>query len=360
MMQQLLRGRIFYLALGLLIALLYAWMLRGGPPRVSHDLPMYIKVPESLADEEPSEVSTEWWPNELEFARVQDVVKRQPLLGLVLWLLSLFAVGMTLGGLALGGWALATGRIRSLWSTPARMLPRWSFGELGRVVLLVVMIAGLLPFVRIALLASQHQWSLDTHVWMTVSMLFLDLLVVLAILTFAIGKGRSLRKMFGMSSARQVGRSIRVGFRGYLAVFPWIFMLLLLIVKLAQAFHIKPPFEPIHELILQEQRPAVLALTMLLACVVGPLAEEFFFRGMLYPAIRQRSSRLTAMLASAAVFSLIHTNLLGFLPIMVLGCLLADLYERTGSLSSPLFVHVVHNSFLISLALVFRQLAPGT
>jgi membrane protease YdiL (CAAX protease family) len=62
------------------------------------------------------------------------------------------------------------------------------------------------------------------------------------------------------------------------------------------------------------------------------------------------------MLMSGAAFSCIHTNPVGFLPIMVLGCLLANLYERTGSLASPLAVHILHNSLLMSLALVLRQL----
>ena len=62
------------------------------------------------------------------------------------------------------------------------------------------------------------------------------------------------------------------------------------------------------------------------------------------------------MLISGALFALVHSNAVGFLPIMVLGCLLAHLYERTGSLASPLAIHVLHNTFLMSTALVFRQL----
>ena len=40
---------------------------------------------------------------------------------------------------------------------------------------------------------------------------------------------------------------------------------------------------------------------------------------------------------------------------MALGCLLAYLYERTGTIVSPLAVHVLHNTFLMSLAMAFRS-----
>lgn len=134
------------------------------------------------------------------------------------------------------------------------------------------------------------------------------------------------------------------------------FALLIGTVELVRRFGLQPPIEPIQELVFNEDRPSVLALTVALACVVGPVTEELFFRGVLYAAIRQRTSRLVSMLASGAIFSLIHTNPIGFLPIMLLGCLLAYVYERTGSLIGPLAVHMFHNTLLMSLALVFRRL----
>ena len=100
----------------------------------------------------------------------------------------------------------------------------------------------------------------------------------------------------------------------------------------------------------------VLALTLVLACGIGPIAEECFFRGVVYAALRRRTSRIVAILASGAIFALIHTNPVGFLPIMVLGCVLAYLYERTGSLASPLAIHILHNTFLMAMAMIFRRL----
>ena len=219
------------------------------------------------------------------------------------------------------------------------------------------MVACLMPFVRVALLYYQPNWQLDAHLWVAVSMVLLDTCLILTVLVFAAekGRGRSPWRALGLSS-RRATPAIGLGVRGYLSVFPWLFLLLFLIAEAARAFGWEPPIEPIHELVFEEQRPMVLLLTSVLACAVGPIAEEFFFRGVVYTALRQRLSRLVAILSSGAIFALIHANPVGFLPIMVLGCLLAYLYERTGSLASPLAIHIVHNTFLMALAMAFRRL----
>ena len=100
----------------------------------------------------------------------------------------------------------------------------------------------------------------------------------------------------------------------------------------------------------------MVGLLVVLSCVIGPIAEELFFRGVLFAAARQHLSRGWAILASGAAFSLIHTNPVGFLPILVIGSLLAYLYERTGSLAAPIAVHMLHNTFLMSIGLIVRRL----
>jgi len=132
--------------------------------------------------------------------------------------------------------------------------------------------------------------------------------------------------------------------------------LLWLIGLVCQWLGVEPPVEPIHELLFLEQRPLMVASTLVLACVVGPIAEELFFRGLLFGAMRTRMSRVWASLATGSLFAAVHTNPVGFLPILLLGWLLADLYERTGSLAAPIAVHIVHNTLLISVGLTAKQI----
>ncbi|PIQ84051.1 MAG: hypothetical protein COV75_04235, partial [Candidatus Omnitrophica bacterium CG11_big_fil_rev_8_21_14_0_20_63_9] len=296
-----------------------------------------------------------WLPKQLDRTAIERLAMQEPrLVGLLIVLAGTFAAIMLIG-LYLSLRDLKRRRLSELWRFTAPPLPAWSLGELGRIICLCVMVIALIPFVQLAVAAYQMAWKPDRNFWIAVSMLGLDGFIILTILAFANHKGRSAIETFGFVGDRP-NRSIRTSVRGYVAAFPWLVLLLVAIVEVVRLTGWKPPEEPIAQLIFQEGRPLVLAMTMVLACVIGPIAEELLFRGVLYAAVRKRTSWVIAMLVSGALFALIHTNPLGFIPIMGLGCLLAYLYERTGSLAGPLLVHIVHNTLLMSLAMTVRQL----
>ena len=344
-MQRLLRGWLLYAIFGVLIGLLY---VRAVPVKFGAATVGVVEAPSQKH-------ALEWWPSNLDAAAFKQAAARSPAMACALSLLTVIMAGLGVGGLAVTLRALGNGRIRDVWRFPSARLPAWTFEELGRITLLTVMIAMLLPFARLSFLFDELDGQPDTHLWLTLSMCVLDVFVIVAILAFALGKDASLRQTFGVSRGELAAR-LSIAFRAYLAAFPWLFLLLFLLVEGARAFGLKPPIEPIQQLIFQEHRPIILALTVILACVIGPLAEELFSRGVVYAAIRRRTSRVAAILASGAAFSALHANPVGFLPIMALGCLLAYRYERTGSLVSSVAVHIMHNTLLLSLALAFRLL----
>jgi len=354
MMSQLLRGWWLYIVLGLLVVMVYAWsraVMRVVPVEalLAHDGP-------SVASKQPAQQPLQWFPEELKLEELPQLMAQQPLLGVALSVVTAGALGLALGGFGLTLWGLWTGRARAVWRFPSHSLPSWSFGELGRIVFLMIVIAMLLiPVVVAVSLVGHHPVALDAHLRITVSMLVLDAAAILVVAAFAVGKGSSAWKTFGLSR-RSLAPAISTGLRGYVTMFPWLFVVLFLVVNAAHALGLEPPIEPIQELIFQEGRPLVLGLTAVLACLVGPVAEELFFRGIVFSALRQRSSRTVAMLGSAAAFALMHGNPVGFPSILLLGCLLAYLYERTGSLASSLAVHILHNTFLMSTALIVRRL----
>lgn len=361
MMQRLIRGRFLYVLLGLLTFLLYVWVrpvVRVGSFEVAHRSES-TSVPLSTAQQagptgaERVVDSLDWWPQELDRAAFQELATQQPHLAVLLKMLAMCGLGLGAAGLVLSLRAIRTGGLRAVWHFTSRRLPSWSFGELGRITFLLVILAALVPFLYLAA-SSWESGAPDVHLRITVSMIVLDVCAIIVILGFAAGKGRSVWRTLGLSG-RTLARSIGVGLRGYVTMFPWLFLTLFLVAAVARALGIQPPMEPIQELVFEERRPLVLGLTVLLACVIGPVAEECFFRGVVYPAIRRRTSWVAATLISGALFALLHANPVGFLSILLLGCLLANLYERTGSLAAPLAVHVLHNTLLISTALVFRQ-----
>lgn len=85
-----------------------------------------------------------------------------------------------------------------------------------------------------------------------------------------------------------------------------------------------------------------IALVIVLVCLVVPLGEEIFFRGFVYGALRQWGTTL-ALALSATFFAAVHQQAVHFLPIFVLGLILAIVYERTQSLLPGVIVHAVNN-----------------
>ncbi len=83
--------------------------------------------------------------------------------------------------------------------------------------------------------------------------------------------------------------------------------------------------------------------------LVAPVAEEFFFRGFFYRALRTRFPVLVAAIIDGALFGLIHGSsgpdaLLLAPPLGVLGVAFCLVYERTGSLYAPIAMHAFNNS----------------
>src|SRR5438445_10399037 len=96
--------------------------------------------------------------------------------------------------------------------------------------------------------------------------------------------------------------------------------------------------------------PGGLALEILLIGFIAPFGEELFFRGFAYRCFRARWGPVAGMLASAAFFAAIHLHPVGLLPILFVGCVLAYLYERTGTLVAPFALHAANNMVAVLAA----------
>jgi membrane protease YdiL (CAAX protease family) len=102
----------------------------------------------------------------------------------------------------------------------------------------------------------------------------------------------------------------------------------------------------------------LVAVTVLVT-VVAPIAEEIFFRGFLFTALRRWVGWVGGALLSGAVFAAIHIGSLDaiFLPaLVVLGFLLAALYKQTGSLLPCMAFHAVNNSLAMGASQHFPAL----
>jgi membrane protease YdiL (CAAX protease family) len=98
--------------------------------------------------------------------------------------------------------------------------------------------------------------------------------------------------------------------------------------------------------------PAILPLMGVLAVLAAPIAEECFFRGFLFPALRMQWGTFWAALASGLVFAALHFSLGSLIPFTIIGMLLAWSYVFSGSLWTAIGAHFAFNviGFLMGLA----------
>jgi hypothetical protein len=79
------------------------------------------------------------------------------------------------------------------------------------------------------------------------------------------------------------------------------------------------------------------------AVVIAPVVEEFVFRGMLYPFVKQLGSPRAALFGVSAIFAGIHFDAGTFVPLFALALALTWLYEKTDCLLAPITAHSLFN-----------------
>jgi membrane protease YdiL (CAAX protease family) len=97
----------------------------------------------------------------------------------------------------------------------------------------------------------------------------------------------------------------------------------------------------------------LIAAGFMVVCV-APVAEEFFFRGFFYRALRTRFAVLAAAAIDGALFGIIHWDfsadgLLILPPLAALGLMFCLVFERTGSLYPVIALHALNNSLAFGI-----------
>ena len=91
------------------------------------------------------------------------------------------------------------------------------------------------------------------------------------------------------------------------------------------------------------------------AVILAPLIEEVIFRGYIYPAMKQLTHTVFAIVFSSLFFSLVHGNVLNSLSLFVVGAALAIVYEKSGSLVAPIALHAVFNGISVCAILFYPE-----
>ena len=102
------------------------------------------------------------------------------------------------------------------------------------------------------------------------------------------------------------------------------------------------------------------ALLMLIGIgILAPIAEELFFRGLLYDFFRRKTGVRYAVVISSVLFGLAHFDSLAVgLSAFVMGVVMAMTVEWTGSIRMSIYMHIATNSGAVMLMAVMMQLEP--
>jgi len=182
---------------------------------------------------------------------------------------------------------------------------------------------------------------------------FSDILIVAVVIYFVTRKYRQRLTSIGIS-LKDAWRNVLTGALAYIAVLPLLAAVLFVVVWIIELIGFKPPVQPVVGLFLEQKNLKLLIYMTIFVSLLGPIAEEVFFRGFVYKAMRGKLGVKVSLLLVGLAFALLHADLVAFLPIFVLGLLLGFLYEKTGSLIPSFTVHILHNSMTVSMIFIIK------
>lgn len=273
--------------------------------------------------------------------------------------LAVFELALLLGGAGLLLWQMGNPHLRQRWLR-TRALPHWP------VTIPEFLFAAMLVFAGGFLLQSAAHWAFSAKIAGAADRTGLELFVYGAGFHLGILSGCALfpalrRRLyadygseppsFRPAPAPAWDDVLRYAAGTVIIALPVLTILSLGWTELLRAFSLPDEPQDLIGIFAHTQSPAVIAGMLFVACVLAPLSEELLFRAGLYRYIRQKLGRTPALLLSGVCFGMLHGNWAGFVPLAVLGMILAIVYEATGSLRVAVVAHSLFNLNTILIVL---------
>ena len=143
------------------------------------------------------------------------------------------------------------------------------------------------------------------------------------------------------------------GFKPYaFAISMWLIALTILMIWIAALSWLKLDFllPPDTAQQVMDEAGGNLITTLILVGIIGPIAEEIFFRGFVLPGLVKQFGVVRSLLLSSLLFGIFHFDPGAIVPTFTLGLALGWVYLKTGSIWPSVFAHGLHNSLAIMMA----------
>jgi membrane protease YdiL (CAAX protease family) len=306
-------------------------------------------------------------------ARIEGTLKENAHLYLFYISINLLIIFVFLLGLMLDGYFIAS-KVKKrtvIQKSTAHVPPAWSVGDVAKIIILAFSFAyaffivlnfclGVIETVA----GTKFMLVRNENFRMIFDTIILDGIVLIIVLRFLRVVHRSNVARLGFSK-EHAGRNIFYGVCGYIGVIPILTTIGIIVYIIINILKLKPPPQPIVQLFLVEQNVALIFISSIIASVFGPVIEEIFFRGIMYNALKRKLGIPWSILVTSVLFSFLHTHamtyfLVGFVPIMILGIVLAYLYEKTGSLIPSVTLHVLNNMGSVFMVFLFKYFNHAT
>ena len=137
-----------------------------------------------------------------------------------------------------------------------------------------------------------------------------------------------------------------------LALFVLFFMINMVYAAILAVFGLEIQPDVIGPLFAEGEIPFLLVFG---AVIVAPVVEEIFFRGFVFPGLRNKWGWKVALVGSAALFALVHIIPTSYLPIFLLGAIFAYLYQISGSIWPGILLHTTVNSLAVIVTYAVSQ-----
>lgn len=161
------------------------------------------------------------------------------------------------------------------------------------------------------------------------------------------------RSAFGLGES-PLWYALAMGVVFFVAIQPPLVVLSFLRDKIYALFHWQISSQDIVRMFLTADSAWLTTVLVGFALFVAPLCEEAFFRGLAYPALKQRWGTAVALAAVSGLFALIHFHAPSLPLLFALAAGLSLSYEYTGSLLTPIAMHAAFNLLNVAALLLYR------
>ena len=169
--------------------------------------------------------------------------------------------------------------------------------------------------------------------------------------------GKDWSRAFGLRASNFKNILVTAGV-GLISILVPLQVLILTTQILFDALHWPLDPQPIIQMMLDVHDPGLRVGLILVAVVGAPVVEEIFFRGLLYPCLKERFGFAHALWINAALFAAFHRHGASALPLFGLGMAFTLLYEWRGNLGASILMHAGFNSFSMATLFLMEKYRP--